>query len=77
MTILQKEIQERSQVINNMGHLMASGPVSITTENESLLQTGLVAMLEANEKDKAAQEEVFERWPWLRAAAERQEAATC
>lgn len=44
------------------------GLVNITPENESFLQTGLAAMLEANEKDKAAQEEAFEKWPWLRTA---------
>ena len=47
------------------------GLVNITPENESFQQTGLAAMLEANEKDKAAQENAFEKWPWLRTAAEK------
>lgn len=71
MTILQKEIQKRSKVISDMGYWMIMGLVNITPENESFLQTGLVAMLEANEKDKAAQENAFEKWPWLRTAAEK------
>lgn len=73
MTILQKEIQKRSWAIENLGNLMAMGLIDITPESESLLQTGLVAMLEVNERDKAAQEEAFEKWPWLRKTAERQE----
>lgn len=71
MTIMQKKIQERSKVISNMGHWMFMGLVNITPENESFLQTGLVAMLEANEKDKATQENALEKWPWLRALAEK------
>ena len=71
MTILQKEIQKRSKVISDMGYWMVMGLVNITPENESFLQTGLAAMLEANEKDKAAQENAFEKWPWLRVAAEK------
>ena len=47
------------------------GLVNITPENESFQQTGLAAMLEANEKDKAAQENAFEKWLWLRTAAEK------
>ena len=54
-----------------MGYWMIMGLVNITPENESFLQTGLAAMLEANEKDRAAQEETFEKWPWLRTAAEK------
>ena len=71
MTILQKEIQKRSKVISDMGYWMIMGLVNITPENESFLQTGLAAMLEANEKDKATQENAFEKWPWLRMAAEK------
>ncbi len=71
MTILQREIQKRSQVISDMGYWMIMGLVNITPENESFLQTGLAAMLEANEKDRAAQEETFEKRPWLRTAAEK------
>lgn len=54
-----------------MGYWMIMGLVNITPENESFLQTGLAAMLEANEKDRAAQEETFEKRPWLRTAAEK------
>lgn len=71
MTILQKEIQKRSKVISDMGYWMIMGLVNITPENKSFLQTGLAAMLEANEKDKATQENAFEKWPWLRTAAEK------
>lgn len=71
MTILQKEIQKRSKVISDMGYWMIMGLVNVTPENESFLQTGLAAMLEANEKDKATQENAFEKWPWLRTAAEK------
>ena len=71
MTILQREIQKRSQVISDMGYWMIMGLVNITPENESFLQTGLAAMLEANEKDRAAQEETFEKRPWLRMVAEK------
>lgn len=77
MTILQKEIQKRSQAIRTMGNLMAGGIVDITPENESIFQTGLVAMMEANEKDKAVQEEIFKNRKWLRKAVIKQEAAQC
>ena len=70
MTILQKEIQKRSKVISDMGHWMFMELVNITSENESFLQTGFAAMLEANEKDKAVQEDAFEKWSWLRTLAE-------
>lgn len=71
MTILQKEIQKRSEVISDMGDLMIMGFLNITPENESLLQKGLVAMMEANENDKALQENAFEKWSWLRTTAEK------
>lgn len=77
MTILQKEIQKRSQAISTMGNLMAGGIVDITPENESIFQTGLVAMMEANEKYKAVQEEIFKNRKWLRKAVIKQEAAQC
>ena len=44
MTILQKEIQERSRAISTMGNLMVGGVVDITPETESIFQTGLTAM---------------------------------
>ena len=66
MTILQKEIQKRSEAISTMGNLMAGGVVDITAENESIFQTGLVAMMEANEKAKTVQEEAFKNLKWLR-----------
>ena len=64
MTILQEEIQKRSQIISDMGYWIIRGLVNITPENESSLQTGLAAMLEANEKDKAVQEEAFKNLKW-------------
>ena len=36
-----------------------------------LFTEGIKKLLEANEKDKAAQENAFEKWPWLRTAAEK------
>lgn len=56
MTILQKEVQERSQAISTMGNLMAGGVVDITPECESIFQTGLAAMIVANEQNKVTQE---------------------
>lgn len=61
MNILQKEIQERSQAISTMGNLMASGVVDITPETESIFQTGLAAMITANEQDKAVQDRVLKK----------------
>lgn len=58
MTILQKEIQERSRAISTMGNLMAGGVVDITPESESFFQTGLAAMIIANEQDKAVQDKL-------------------
>lgn len=58
MTILQKEIQEHSRAIIAMGNLMAGGVVDITPETESIFQTGLAAMIIANEQDKAVQNKV-------------------
>lgn len=61
MTILQKEIQERSRAISTMGNLMAGGVVDITPETESIFQTGLTAMITANEQDKAVQDRVLKK----------------
>lgn len=58
MTILQKEIQERSRAIIAMGNLMAGGVVDITPETESIFQTGLATMIVANEQDRAVQNKV-------------------
>ncbi|MDO4305960.1 MAG: hypothetical protein Q4C77_03935 [Eubacteriales bacterium] len=74
MTILQKEMAQRSDAIKNMGYLMVAGLVDITPENESLFQSGLVAMLEENEQDRKQQNEVFEKMPWLRRIAEKEAA---
>ena len=71
MTVLQKEIAQRSDAIKNMGYLMEAGLVDITPDSESILQCGLVAMLEANEQDTKLQNEAFERMPWLKRVAER------
>ena len=48
MTILQKEIAERSRVIEEMGRLMAAGSAVIAPENESLMQNAIVTMLIVN-----------------------------
>lgn len=74
MTILQKEIAQRSEAIKSMGYLMAAGLVDITPESESLFQSGLVAMLEENEQDRKQQNEVFEKMPWLKRLAGKEEA---
>lgn len=68
MTILQKEMAQRSETIKNMGYLMAAGLVDIAPDNESVFQTGMAAMLEANEQDAKTQNETFERMPWLKRA---------
>ena len=72
MTILQKEMAQRSEVIKNMGYLMAAGLVNITPENESIFQTAMAAMLEANEQDAKMQNETFERMPWLKRMVEQE-----
>lgn len=71
MTILQKEIAERSRVIEEMGRLMAAGSAVIAPENESLMQNAIVTMLIVNEEQRRLQEEAFQKMPWLRKAAER------
>lgn len=71
MTILQKEIAERSRVIEEMGRLMAAGSAVIAPENESLMQNAIVTMLIVNEEQRRLQEEAFQEMPWLRKAAER------
>lgn len=72
MTILQKEMAKRSVAISRMGHMMAAGVVDITPEAESMVQQGLVAMLEANEQDAKAQNEAFEKMPWLEKGAKKE-----
>lgn len=58
MTILQKEIAERSTTINGMGHLMMSGLVDITPDSESIMQTAMTIMLALNEHDRKMVEEI-------------------
>lgn len=67
MTLLQREIQKRSKVIAGMGDLMITGSVSITADNESLLQRGFVALLELNEKDMALQENILKDMRYINA----------
>lgn len=67
MTLLQREIQKRSKVIAGMGDLMIAGSVSITADNESLLQRGFVALLELNEKDMALQENILKDMRYINA----------
>ena len=71
MTILQKEIAERSRVIEEMSRLMAAGSAVIAPENESPMQNAIVTMLIVNEEQRRLQEEAFQEMPWLRKAAER------
>lgn len=66
MTILQKEMNDRSYVINRVGYLMAAGLVTITADNESDFQTVMTAMIEENEQTRRLQEESFKQMPWLR-----------
>ena len=65
MTILQKEINNRSDAINRMGHLMAAGLVTITADRESVFQTAMAVMIEENEQNRRQQGEVFKQMPWL------------
>lgn len=53
VTILQKEMAERSRAIETIGYRMAAGLATITSENESAIQRGLSALLEANEHAEA------------------------
>lgn len=73
VTILQKEIAERNRIIETMGHMMAAGLSDITPENESAIQRGLTALLEVNEHAELMQQEAFEKYPWLKRAAEKAE----
>ena len=73
MTILQKEINNRSVAINRIGYLAATGLVTITADNESVFQTGMAAMIEVNEQDRRRQEEAFNQMPWLRKLTEKEE----
>lgn len=72
MTIMQKEMQQRSEAIKNMGYLMAAGLVDITPESERVFQSGMVAMIEANEQGRRQQNEVFEKMPWLKSMVEKE-----
>lgn len=55
MTILQREICERSSAIERMGYLMAAGAADITPENERYVQEALAFMLEENEEAREIQ----------------------
>lgn len=70
MTIFQKEMAQRSLAISIMGNLMLTAPIE--PEAETFLQKGLTAMLEANEQDAKAQNEAFEKMPWLEKAAQKE-----
>ena len=72
MTIMQKEMQQRSEAIKNMGYLMAAGLVDITPESERVFQSGMAAMMEANEQGRRQQNEVFEKMPWLKRMVEKE-----
>lgn len=72
MTILQKEICNRSDAINRMGYLMAAGLLTITADNESVVQTAMTAMIEQNEISRIRQEEAFKQMPWLKRLAEKE-----
>lgn len=65
MTILQKEINNRSDAINRMGYLAAAGLVTITADNESVFQTAMAVMIEENGQNRRRQREVFKQMPWL------------
>ena len=71
MTILQREMSERSKAIQRMGDMMAAGMLDITPENESMIQNGIAAMISANEEAEKLQAETFRKMPWLRISAER------
>ena len=72
MTVLQKEINDRSEAISRMGHLMAAGLVTITADNESVFQTAMAVMIEENEQSRRRQEEAFKQMPWQKVMAEKE-----
>ena len=72
MTVLQKEINDRSEAINRMGHLMAAGLVTITADNESVFQTVMAVMIEENEQSRRQQEEAFKQMPWLKVMVKKE-----
>lgn len=65
MTIIQKEINNRSKAINRMGYLAAAGLITITADNESIFQTAMAVTIEENEQNRRRQGEVFKQMPWL------------
>lgn len=72
MTVLQKEINDRSEAINRMGHLMATGLVTITADNESVFQTVMAVMIEENEQSRRRQEEAFKQMPWMKVMVKKE-----
>lgn len=58
MTLLERDIIARSGAINRLGYLMTGGLIDITAENESLVQTGMTAMLVVNENNLRLQESI-------------------
>ena len=58
MTLLERDIIARSGAINRLGYLMAGGLIDITAENESLVQTGMTAMLVVNDNNLRLQESI-------------------
>ncbi len=71
MTILQREMSERSKAIQRMGNMMSAGMLDITPENESMIQNGIAAMISANEEAEKLQAETFRKMPWLKISAEK------
>lgn len=71
MTISQKEIRQKSEVINRMGYLMSAGLMDINSDNESIIQRVMTMFIVENEENRKRQEEAFNKMPWLKKLREK------
>lgn len=73
MTILQREIHLRSELLNSMGYQIFLGYADITPESERRLFSVFTDLMEINERQRVAQEEAFTKYPWLREHIRKEE----
>ena len=71
MTMLQKEIRQKSEDINRMGYLMGAGLMDINSDNESIIQRVMTIYIVENEENRKRQEEAFNKMPWLKKLREK------
>ena len=70
MTIMQKEIKHRSELINDIAYHTYSAAKHIPTIAESALNQAITVLLIENEKCRHMQEKAFKEYPFIKNSCE-------